>query len=234
MTEADQPWTTTGDDGSSTGRRAALVAGAAVATVVLATVGAVSGWVLAGGSGDDSAGLPTATDTGSTWPAAPTRTGGEPTPAVSRTSPRKKTAPPAGQLVVPDLVGLDFAEAREELRRRDLGWRLVFRGTGGGRAVEGTDPPADQTVRAGVTVRVMVAGAAPPASVPDVIGDPCSKAASRLVDEGLYPDYPGGRAGQVLRQEPDPGTELRWNDRVRIYCGKPRVGESSPAEAESD
>lgn len=219
MTEAERSWGMTGGDGPSPRGRAGLVAGAAVATVVLATVGGVSGWLLAGGSGDDLAGQP---GTGATVSSqsTPTKTRGAPTPAASRTTQPTKKVPPAGSLVVPDLVGLDFAEAREELRRRDLGWHLVFRGSGSSRAVEGTDPPAGRTVRAGITVRVMVAGAAPPVAAPDVVGDPCSKAASRLVDEGLYPDYPGGRAGAVFRQEPDPGTQLRWNDRVRIYCGK--------------
>lgn len=224
MTDADQSWGTAGGQEPSPRRRTTLVAGAAVAAVALATIGGVSGWVLAG---DGEPGGPAGADgTGVTRPAPPPTTRGAATPPAVRTTPPKKSAP-AGQLVVPDLVGDDFEGARDELRRRDLGWRLVFLGDGDSRAVESTDPPAGQAVRKGITVTVLVAGAAPPVEVPDVIGDPCAKAASRLVDEGLYPDYPTGRAGEVVQQDPAPDTELRWNDRVRISCGKTPAGKPS-------
>lgn len=229
MTEADQSWAPAGYGSASPRRRAALVAGAAVATVVLALVGGISGWMLAGEPDDGLIGAPDTSAASPTRSAPSTKSRG-PAPAATRSDPPSKAEPPAGSLMVPDLVGLDFEDARDELRRRNLGWHLVFRGLGSSRAVEGSDPPAGRAVRPGVTVRVLVAGAAPPVEVPDVTGASCSKAADRLVDAGLYPEYPDTRAGEVLQQEPDAGTTLRWNDRVRIHCGKPSSGdESSPS-----
>lgn len=227
MTEPEPSWASADEGGPPPRSRTALVAGAAVATVVLATVGALSGWLIAGEPADDTAG-PTAVDTvGPTRSVPPTSTpAGRPAATPAKTP--KKPAP-GGELAVPDLVGLDFEEAREELRKRKLGWQLVFRESGSDRSVERTDPPAGRAVAAGVTVRVMVAGEAPPVEVPDVTGEPCSKAAGRLVDEGLYPSYPGGRAGEVLRQDPPPDTRLRWNGQVRIHCGKAPAGEPTTA-----
>ena len=85
-------------------------------------------------------------------------------------------------------------------------------------------PPIRRSARAvskGTTVKILVRGAAPLATVPEVKGLPCAQAASLIVDSGLYPDYQSGRNGSVLTQTPtstDPQT-LHWNDRVRIACG---------------
>lgn len=227
MTEPDPSWVSADEGGSPPRRRTALVAGGAVATVVLATVGALSGWLIAGESTDDAAG-PTVVDTAEPTRSAPPTTTPAGRPAATPANTPKKPVP-GGELAVPDLVGLDFAEAREELRKRKLGWQLIFRESGSDRSVERTDPPAGRAVAPGITVRVMVAGQAPPVEVPDVTGEPCSKAAGRLVDEGLYPSYPGGRAGEVVQQDPPPGTSLRWNDHVRIHCGKTPAGEPTTA-----
>ena len=195
MTVTDHSWGPAGD-GVPPWRRASVVAGAAVATVVLAMVGGISGWMLAGASEDDLAGPTGVSEANPTSSAPSTKTRGGPSPAVTRSTASAKKVPPAGP-VVPDLVGLDFEDAREELRRLNLGWHLVFRDSGGSRAVEASDPPAGQPVRPGTTVRVLVAGAAPAVEVPDVTGRSCAKAADRLVDAGLYPEYPQARAGEV-------------------------------------
>lgn len=199
--------------------RLVLVAGAAAAVAVLATVGAVGGWLLAGAQtppdrgtvADASTSEPPATSTPTATPAGADPT--DPSPAAWITS-----APPAGQVALPDLVGKDFEQARQELRRLRLGWQLVFAEAGDDRRVERIEPRPGTTVRRGVTVKVYVIGAAPAASVPSVAGLPCARAAALVVEHGLYPDYPGGRTGRVVKQDPGPSADVRWNDRVRLYC----------------
>ncbi|RLP90988.1 PASTA domain-containing protein, partial [Micromonospora sp. CV4] len=117
------------------------------------------------------------------------------------------------------VVGSDFVEARDALRKQRLGWRLVF-GSGTGRTVESTSPAVGTEVARGTTVQLRVAGPPPEAEVPDVVGDDCAKAADELVEEGLYPRYRSGRSGEVGRQEPAEDGPARWNDEVSIWCGE--------------
>jgi beta-lactam-binding protein with PASTA domain len=119
---------------------------------------------------------------------------------------------------VPPVIGTDFEQARETLRKQRLGWRLVF-GGGVGRTVESTTPDVGTEVARGTTVQLQVAGPAPAAEVPDVVGKSCADAADELVDEGLYPRYLSGRTGKVSRQEPAEDGPARWNDQVSIWCG---------------
>ena len=65
-------------------------------------------------------------------------------------------------------------------------------------------------------MKVYVTGTAPPATVPVVTGMTCGRAKDLVVEHGLYPDYPTGQAGWVVRQEPEPPADLRWNDRLRL------------------
>jgi hypothetical protein len=119
-----------------------------------------------------------------------------------------------------DVTGVDFRDARSRIRVRRLGWRLIFEGTDATDAtVRTTDPAPGSLVRAGDTVKIYVRGAAPLALVPDVVGFACADAASRIIDSGVYPQYPLGRDGIVVAQSPpagDPG--VRWNDTVRLSC----------------
>lgn len=158
-------------------------------------------------------------------PATPT---GTPTPAPTGTpsdtpSASPVTPPPTGDTIaLPDLSGQDFQIARTKVRALGLGWRLVFEGTDANATVRVTDPVGGTVVRRGDTVKILVKGAAPMASVPGVVGMACAQAAAIIVDQGLYPDYPAGRDGVVLSQAPastDPQT-LHWNDAVKISCGK--------------
>jgi hypothetical protein len=226
MTDRNTNWDTPSGEQPGRPNRWVLVTGVAAAVVVLATVGAVGGWVLAGGSGGD----PTS-DAG-----GPTAATSEPSPTSSATSIQPATPKPTGessrpsvpdgQLVVPSLVGKDFEQARKELRERGLGWQLIFgiAQAGNGRAVVSTQPPARTPVRRGVTVKVSVLGEAPEATVPDLTGLTCGDAADRLVDAGFYPEYPSGKVGRVAKQDPEPQTTKRWNDQVRLYCGSAPSG----------
>ncbi|HEU4424617.1 MAG TPA: PASTA domain-containing protein [Pilimelia sp.] len=206
-------------------QRTWLVAGIAAAAVVLAVAGVTGGWLLAGpgpdrrGS-DSAAGAPPAPPVTPPPTADGSRTA---TPSPSRPSPRP---PGAGQIRVPDLAGLDFVRARQRLREQRLGWQLVFAEHGTDRTVARTDPPAGTTVRRGTTVTLYVRGAAPPATVPGVVGLTCRRAGALVVEHGLYPQYPTGQAGRVVRQDPEPPGEVRWNDRVKLYCG---VDEPTPS-----
>jgi len=203
-------------EGAAPTRRLSPVAmvGIGVAALVLAVAGATGGWLLAEPDADDAVRPPLAGTEGPSpsASAAPSTTG----PAPS--TPPASTPPPAGQVRVPDLTGVDFTQARRRLRGLRLGWQLVFADSGKDRTVGRTEPPGGTTVRRGTTVTVYVQGAAPAVAVPSVVGLTCRRAAEVLVEQGLYPEYPTGRAGRVGKQDPAPPADLRWNDRVRLYC----------------
>ena len=157
------------------------------------------------------------------------RAGGEPTtlPQVitSRTpGPQRTTAPPTtapGSFELPDVTGSDFQAARVQLRALKLGVTLVFEGATGNHTVRATQPAPRTVVKNGVTIKLFVRGPAPEATVPGVIGIPCDQAADIIVEQGLFPQYPTGKQGVVLNQDPPapPATPLHWNDTVRIFCG---------------
>ncbi|MGK5522571.1 PASTA domain-containing protein [Micromonospora sp. URMC 107] len=186
-----------------------------LAVVLLAAVGATGGWILAGG--DDPPATPPAAaealpSTGT--PGAARSTPGRSVPPAPRTTAPSRSA----GLTVPAVVGEDFKDARDELREKRLGWRLVF-GGGTGTTVERTSPEVGAEVQPGRTVTLYVSGPAPAATVPDVVGDDCDDAADELVDEGFYPQYRTGRTGTVSRQDPAGDGAGRWNDQVSLWCG---------------
>lgn len=206
-----------GQDGGGAGRASVLLGGG-LAAVLLAAVGATGGWLLAGEDGTPSGDpLAVASATGSpTSRATASRPStGRTTPSAVRTS---ATATKGSGLTVPPVIGTDFVQARDTLRKQRLGWRLVF-GGGTGRTVEGTSPEVGTEVARGTTVQLQVSGPAPAAEVPHVVGDNCDKAVNELIDEGLYPRYVSGRSGKVTRQEPAEDGPARWNDEVSIWCG---------------
>ncbi|GIG98123.1 hypothetical protein Pma05_46960 [Plantactinospora mayteni] len=209
-----------GDPSNRTG----LFAGAAVGLVICAVVGALGGYLLAGG-GDPEPPF----DAGRTTPTVEA-TEQSPRSTPSRTPSRRpsSTPPPIGQMILPDLVGKDFQRAREELRGLGLGVQFVFGSAGDDPSVASTNPRGGTAVKRGITVRVTVVGAAPEVVVPALAGESCKQAARRLVDDGLYPNYPTGERGEVRDQEPPGGTVLRWNDRVRLYCSDGPVSGATP------
>ncbi|MGC4894346.1 PASTA domain-containing protein [Micromonospora sp. DT31] len=204
------------DEGGAPGRGKPILG--VLALIVLAVIGAGAGWVLAG---DPE--RPVASPSPAPPPAAPTSA--PPTAPTSSALPTTADARPTGTrtttptgLTVPELVGVDFEQARRELRDRRLGWRLVF-GTAAGRAVARTSPSPGTPVKRGITVTVWVVGPAPAVAVPDVGALSCSDAADDLVDAGLYPRYATQRQGSVSAQAPTAGAMARWNDQVVLTCG---------------
>ncbi|MEU4633046.1 MULTISPECIES: PASTA domain-containing protein [Micromonospora] len=202
-------------DGDGTGPgRARLFLGGGLAVVLLAVIGGSAGWILAGDPDRPAA-------SGEATPVVTASTSAPATTPPATTAPTgTRTSTPAG-LTVPEVVGVDFEQARRELRDRRLGWRLVF-GTGAGRSVERASPAPGTPVKRGVTVSLFVTGPAPAVSVPDVGALSCSDAADDLVDAGLYPRYGTGRQGPVTTQEPVAGSPARWNDQVVLTCGDTR------------
>ncbi|GAB3148318.1 hypothetical protein GCM10027290_32860 [Micromonospora sonneratiae] len=227
MTDGSGNWNRSSGGNAAESSRLMLVSGSALALVVFATVGAVGGWLLARSENESRSPSAYGSQSPSAAP-APTRTS-----ATTRQPNRPPTTPPstaAGGVLLPNLVGMDFRQAREEVRKRGLGAQLYFDGVGDNLGVSRTVPPADTPVRPGHTVKIYVIGSAPEIPVPNLVGLDCEDAKSRLVDAGFYPDYPTGKIGQVTRQDPEPSETKRWNDKVKIYCGsQPSYGPGSPA-----
>jgi hypothetical protein len=217
MTDGNTGQQGPGGGGGGGAGRSTVVLGGGLVAVLLVAIGATGGWLLAGGDGA-SDGSPVASVSASGEPTAattaPRPSTGRTTPSAPRTSASTK---PTG-LTVPPVVGTDFEDARETLRDRRLGWRLVF-GTGVGRSVVRTSPEVGTEVTRGTTVQLYVAGPAPAATVPDLFGEDCAEAADDLGEDGFYPRYRSGRTGKVSRQEPVAGSTARWNDEISIWCG---------------
>lgn len=196
--------------------RMPMVLAVVAAYLLLALIGAAGGVMLA-----DSQSVKPPLGASSPTSVAPSIT--EPSASTSRSPTRRVTEPavkPSGMgNALPDLVGQDFVQARDELRDRSLGVNLIFSDFGDSRQVVRTDPAPGTPVAPGRTVKVYVAGAPPVAMIPHLVGQSCSAAAARLGKEGLYPRYPTGKTGTVTEQDPLPDGEGRWNDKVAIYCG---------------
>ncbi len=166
-------------------------------------------------------GTPTPTPPATSNPVTtPTATAG-PTETGSAGPTASPTATGEAAFPLPDLAGLTFQAARQKVRELKLGWRLQFGSAGTDPTVHGSDPPANAAVTKGVTVKILVSGAAPLVSVPDIRNQPCAQAADAIIEAGLYPHYDtSARAGTVVTQLPlasDPQT-LRWNDELHLLC----------------
>ncbi|MGW4467808.1 PASTA domain-containing protein [Micromonospora sp. NPDC004704] len=229
MTDGNASWQTSSPvEQPDRPRRGAMVAGAAVATVLLATIGAIGGWALANSEGSDPTTGAGPEATSSIEP-SPTKTKTRPPTSPPKTAPTSKA--PAGQFALPDLTGQSFERVRQDLRELGLGWTLMFGDSGEDPTVVRTDPPANTNVRKGTSVKVYVSGAAPMTDVPEVTGLSCDQAKAVLVDAGFGIEYRTGKTGPVLRQEPGPNEKRRWNESIVIYCGSvPNLpGQPTPA-----
>ena len=107
--------------------------------------------------------------------------------------------PPAEQVVVPDVAGMDAADAVEVLREAGLDSVL----DGAGARVAGQLPAAGAEMNAGALVMLYMEGAQLPderVRVPDVTGMPVTEANRLLVSCGLELRVEGG--GLAVRQSP--------------------------------
>lgn len=196
-----------------------LIAAAATAVVVLALIGGTTGYLLAGGVAADPSGPPSSPTASASASAIST----PPSSSVSATvsappSTSASPAPPDG-FRLPDVTDMDFEDAFRQLRAQRLGVQVFFGSVGDSRMVTRTEPPADELVWPGITVKLFVAGRPPLATVPGVVGLPCNDAGRLVAGHGLTPRYEIGRSGRVWRQDPAPGDDtVRWNDQVRLFC----------------
>ncbi|BCJ65432.1 hypothetical protein GCM10009779_18630 [Polymorphospora rubra] len=148
MTDGNGSWGAPGGSRQESSRPA-MLAGAAVLTVVLAVVGASAGWAVAGSESDSNANpgpTPSATSSQSTSPDEQEKPTESPTP-----SPSARSSEPPSSIPMPDVLGMDCAEAVEELE--EAGLRppnlLIGRGT-----VTRQSPEADVQVSRGQTVLI--------------------------------------------------------------------------------
>lgn len=203
-----------------TNRGKVIAAGAGLA--VLAAIGGTAGYILAGQSGGHDVADPGTSSSASASPSV--------SPAPRKTTSSKPSSPPtlgstglpSGEFRLPDVTNQEFKQARQHLRDQRLGVTVIFGSPGDGNRVERTDPEQGTIVRAGTTIKLFVSGRAPITAVPDVVGQQCNPAGSVMADHGLEPQYPNGRSGQVVRQDPDPkaaANNVRWGDKVQLFCG---------------
>ncbi|MEV1289751.1 PASTA domain-containing protein [Micromonospora sp. NPDC049679] len=232
MSDGSATWGGTDAATSRSPGRPRLIAAGAAGLLLLSAIGAIGGWLLADPGRDNPSKNAGGVASGSPTPALTSVTPSRAATAPVTASPVRPSAaterPQSGQFVLPDMVGVDFEPARRQMRALGLGVQLVFAASGDDRGVERTEPAGGVMVRRGVTVKVHVGGAAPAATVPSVTGVSCADAAALVVDHGLYPEYPTGRSGRVVRQDPDPSGERQWNDRVKLFCGAAPSGSPAP------
>jgi pyruvate/2-oxoglutarate dehydrogenase complex dihydrolipoamide acyltransferase (E2) component len=194
-------------------RNKGLIAAITVAVLVLAVIGATAGWLIA----DRAAQQAGATGTPTPDVTAPGTS--EPPVAEPSAVPTSAATNPGG-FALPDVRGMDFERARRQLRDLGLGVQVFFAKTGDDRTVERTMPAGGQIVRRGTAIKMYVKGAPPIATIPNVIGVACNQAGSIAADHGFNPQYPSGRSGVVLREDPDPTTATaHWNDTLKLFCG---------------
>jgi hypothetical protein len=154
-----------------------------------------------------------------------------PSPSLTPTaSPTPSATPTTTDFALPDVAGMEFRQARDQLRALKLGVTVAFSGAADGDGkVDTTSPAAGATVHKGVTVKLRVNGVEPLVTVPNLRDHDCSEVAGLLNDAGLFPAYPAGRKGVVLAQDPEPdATDVHWNDKVTVTCGEPSPS-ASPA-----
>jgi eukaryotic-like serine/threonine-protein kinase len=126
------------------------------------------------------------------------------------------------QAVVPDVVGMDYADAVDALDEvnLDASKREVFSTKRAGRVI-GQDPPAGEVVDEGTAVVLRVSKGEETATVPDVLDQPESSARAELEAAGFAVESVQAPSdttpeGLVSAQSPGPGSEVRKGSTVTI------------------
>jgi beta-lactam-binding protein with PASTA domain/tRNA A-37 threonylcarbamoyl transferase component Bud32 len=130
------------------------------------------------------------------------------------------TGPP--QTTVPDVVGLDYADAVDALDEANLDVRKreVFSNKRPNRVVS-QDPPAGEVVDEGTTVVVEVSKGLETVAVPDVLQQTEASARAELEGEGFAVSVVQAASdttaeGLVIAQSPDPNTQATKGSTVTI------------------
>jgi serine/threonine-protein kinase len=97
---------------------------------------------------------------------------------------------------------------------------VVFDAPGGEPGqIMSTEPAADAPVKAGTSVKLIVAGPRIDVDVPTLVGTSCGEAKKALVAAGLrVGPYPAEKTGTVTAATPEAGTKLKRNDEVSLTC----------------
>ena len=128
-----------------------------------------------------------------------------------------------------------FEDARNVLTADRVGWLIVFLNGTGDDTVTSTVPAAGTPLTAGMTVKINVDEPAPLDMIPDVVGvSDCKAAGKTVAAAGFGLNYPNGKSGTVLKENPPAtSTTAHWNDVVSLTCGKPGSGTTaSPSPSE--
>lgn len=131
----------------------------------------------------------------------------------------------AGELAeVPDLVGMDRAEARERVERRGLAYEetsgLHHPDSAG--TVIAQEPLPGQVIEPGTVVRVIPSLGPHRRAVPDLLGLSVEQAEAALNGEGFATDLvwsdAGADVGKVIALEPEAGTVVTLPATIRVMA----------------
>jgi serine/threonine-protein kinase len=138
-------------------------------------------------------------------------------------------------ITMPDVKGRTVDEAIQALT--DLGLvpspKQVQSDTVPEGAVIDTNPPAGSPTTRGATIEIQVSAKPSATGVPDVTGQPQDQAVAALQGAGFQvavTEQPSRRRheGEVLAQNPPPGTPLPAGSQVTIVVGTSRFGDGGP------
>lgn len=161
-------------------------------------------------------------------PNGPPVPNGPPMPTPTETT----TRPTPTQVQVPDVAGLSEDDATRLLRRHNLmvGETTNRRSDRPKGTVIGSEPGARTTVDAGTKVDLFISrGSQPsptcPVTLPDLTGLPVDEATRGLGDQGLNVrvaevDVPGAEPGRVVRQDPQPDTQVDCGRTVTLFVSR--------------
>ncbi|MBX6354489.1 MAG: Stk1 family PASTA domain-containing Ser/Thr kinase [Micromonosporaceae bacterium] len=132
------------------------------------------------------------------------------------------------QVVVPDVIGQEFAAAKALLLAKKLnpvrGPDRYDATTPAGNVLA-VNPKVNTPVKPGTKVTVTVSKGRPPVTVPNVVGQNLAQAQAALQQQGLVVDVeqvdrPDRPAGEVLDQDPKPGTGVEKNTHIKLTVSK--------------
>ena len=131
------------------------------------------------------------------------------------------------RVAVPDVVGISRQEAQAALKAAEFRTRVQRRysDTVAEDQVISTDPPAGTRATQGSRVTVAVSRGVQPVAVPDVTGLDREGARQAIEELGLRPVFSSRETdeedpGQVLEQQPAPGSEVQDGTAVRVVVAE--------------
>ena len=142
-------------------------------------------------------------------------------------APPPVTVAPVPLVSVPDVVGLSSQAAIRELRASGFVVSQVFEASETVQANEvvSQSPAALSEIEQGDEIEITVSSGAVPVAVPGVVGQNANDAARFLQDRGFATELrvetgSTAPAGQVLRQEPAPGSEVAPGSTVVLHVAE--------------